>query len=638
MEENVIKGSYRKRIRKGSGSPLGAFILDDKHIQFSISLPNAKYCDLYLFLGQEEKEVVKIEMDSKDKIGSIFSIIVPVEWKKGCEYLYAESGNYIVDPYAKLVSGRDIFGKPVDIGEEQLVRAVVGSQSFFVEEERPMISFSDMILYRMHIRGFTMDSSSKVKDRGTFRGAMEKIPHLKKLGINAVEIMPCYEFDEIERMNPFMNKNISSSPTRPTVQDYMRLNPDNWKLNYWGYTSNANYFAPKLSYCADQKNPAREMRDFIRTLHENGIEVILEMHFGYNTNQSMILDCLHYWVNEFHVDGFRLNKEWIPMKLIATDPYLSQSKLFTSDWDVNYIYPEGYEEEQRFLADYHDGFMVAARKFLKSDEESVSSFLDCFKRNEREKASVHYLANNNGFTLMDMVSYDIKHNEANGENGMDGTDYNYSWNCGVEGKTRKKVIVELRKKQLKNAMLMLFLSQGIPLINQGDEFLNSQGGNNNPYCLDNQVSWINWKDLKSNQWFYDYVQKLIAFRKQHKVFHMDNPFQNMDYISCGCPDISFHSCRAWYPNFANYSRELGVLFCGRYAKVSRTECDKDFYVVFNFHWEAHEFNLPNPLSSIKWKVVIDTSKEQIDELEEGFLEVTGKSYLVKERTIVVFST
>ena len=259
-------------------------------------------------------------------------------------------------------------------------------------------------------------------------------------------------------------------------------------------------------------------------------------------------------------------------------------------------------------------FMEDMRRFLKGDEGMLQAFEFRNRRNPAEYAVVNYMANTNGFTLMDAVSYDRKHNEKNGEENRDGSDYNYSWNCGAEGPTRKKKIVELRKQLIKNAYLLLFLSQGVPLLMAGDEFGNSQDGNNNAYCQDNAVSWLNWKLLETHKDQVEFVKRLIAFRKSHKMFHMDREPRIMDYKSCGRPDVSYHGENAWKPEFENFRRQFGILYWGAYAKKPDGTDDANFYVLYNMHWEPHMFGLPHLPKGAKWHVICSTADPDVEDL------------------------
>lgn len=594
-------------------------------LQFTIAFPGEKECRLHLF-GEENK--MTLVLGQEYRWGSIFSVLIESLPFEIIEYVYEIKGKEILDPYATFISGREVWGN-----KDSIPRCRINVKEYDWGDDKPLcIPYSDLILYQLHVRGFTKHTSSKVKHKGTFQGIIEKVSHFKQLGITGILIMPCYEFDEILRNDAhgmaqrhFMNyKNSDSS--------ILDQEEEKFKINYWGYSKNCNYFAPKTSYAANTLNPVEEFKDMVKTLHKNKIEVHLDMCFQKGTNQAMILECLRHWVLEYHVDGFRINDDVVPSILVASDPVLSSIKLMATSWGVNEIYQDNSTVEYKQLAEYNDGFMVDVRRFLKSDEGQVEKFLYRMKKNQPLNGVINYITNMNGFTLMDLVSYDIKHNEANGENGRDGTEYNYSWNCGVEGKSKKKSVVNLRRKQIRNAFLMLLLSQGTPMILSGDEFGNSSDGNNNAYCQDNEISWLNWNQLRTYKDIFRYVTKLIQIRKAHKILHMPDEFRSMDYISCGYPDISVHGTKAWYPDFSNYSRVLGIMLCGKYAVIDRKNYDNYFFFAYNMHWEPHEFDLPKLPDRKKWMVLIDTTVPDTEEIE-----ITNqKNVTVQARSVMVF--
>ena len=282
--------------------------------------------------------------------------------------------------------------------------------------------------------------------------------------------------------------------------------------------------------------------------------------------------------------------------------------------------------------------MMDMRSRLKGDEDQLNRLAYHIRRNPEQVGVINYMANTNGFTMMDMVSYDTKHNEANGEDNRDGTDYNQSWNCGVEGPCRKKRIMQMRRKQIRNALLMLFLSQGTPLLMMGDEFGRTKKGNNNSYCQDNDISWLNWTLLKSNSSIHEFVKHVIQFRKEHSVFHMDKEPALMDYRSVGLPDVSYHGLKTWCPMFDRFCRQLGILYCGKYGRKPDGREDDYFYVAFNMHWEPHEFALPNLPKDYKWHTAFNTDEDQVngmyDRGSEPVLE-NQKSMMIMARTIVV---
>ncbi|BBF41510.1 glycogen debranching enzyme [Lachnospiraceae bacterium KM106-2] len=608
----VANNTIQLNISRGEPFPLGVKKIQNA-IHFSVAAVDRDQCQLNLYIKDSDKKYAVIVMDEQYRCGGIFSVAIEDLDTDLLEYTFEIQGKEFVDPCAHLVHGREEWGRYLSPEDKRKMRGRFDFSSFDWEADKnPMIPFDELIMYRLHMRGFTKHTSSKVKGKGTFLGCKEKIPYLKELGINAIEVMPIYEFDEIYVKNPYgMNAGMADYyyrnklPTYPV--DMPKVEPE-YKLNYWGYSDSNYYFAPKQSYSYSD-NPSKELKELIKELHRNGIELIMEMHFPFGTNQGVILSCLRYWVREFHVDGFRFNEEVVPATMIATDPYFSNVKLLCSGWDTYQVYGNRFPKYKNVAA-YNDGFSVTMRRFLKGDEEQVSGVCSQLKANPEKSGKINYITNGNGFTLMDLYSYDVKHNEANGEENTDGSDYNYSWNCGTEGKTRKKKVLELRRKQIRNAFVLLLLSQATPMILSGDEFGNSQEGNNNAYCQDNEISWLNWNQLRSNKEQFEFVKSLIQLRKEHPILHMEDEMRNMDYISCGYPDMSFHGTKAWCPDYSNYSRVLGVMICGKYIRIDHSYNDNFFYFACNMHWETHTFDVPHIPADQEWTVVVDTFGEE----------------------------
>ncbi|MEG2440574.1 MAG: alpha-amylase family glycosyl hydrolase [Acetivibrio sp.] len=594
-----------QKIKCGNPFPLGVSQTVEG-VQFSFYSKDAKKCSLHLFKQGEEAADSILVLDHY-RVGDVFTVCFIHEKLKdlrGYEYLYMVDGKIEIDPYAKAISGRENWG----IQENPpVLRGKIYEEPFDWEGEKPLkIPYSELFPYRLHVRGFTKHSSSKVEAKGTFAGICEKIPYLQELGINGLFLMPCYEF----------NERISAPK-------------EDIKLNYWGYGKDAFYFTPKASYARNKENPQNEMKEMIKLLHKAQMEVIMDLYFPEETNPILIMDCIRFWITEYHIDGFRMNENVVLVDIIAKDPLIGSVKLWASYWKEGSC----QKGKIRKLAELNDGFLVTARKYLKSDEGQVSAFMYGWRKNPENMGVINYIANTNNFTLMDMVSYDIKHNEDNGEQGKDGTDYNYSWNCGVEGKTRRKSVMALRNKQIKNALLMLYLSQGTPLLLGGDEFGNSQEGNNNPYCQDNKITWLNWNDIQKNKEIYEFVKELIAFRKEHPILHLEEGLKGNDYQSSGYPDLSFHGTKAWYVDESNYSRLLGIMLNGEYKKTADGKTDNSFYLAFNMHWEAHSFDLPRLPSEKRWMVKWDTSEKLSDKDMKN-----QRDYLVNARTIVVFQS
>lgn len=607
-------------MKKGSPFPLGVTNLNGD-IQFAISLPHINKCKLNLYRKGEKNKEKSIQLDATYQIGSIFSVILEQFPYQEYEYMYEVNGIEYMDPYAKHITGREKWGQRKTIYESRC--GFDFSIYEWHDDIKPNIPYEDSVLYQLHVRGFTKHVSSKVENRGTFEGIIEKIPYLKELGITGIILMPSYEFNECMLLEtkgqaeslPYLEYMYHEQDLlgKKKGKNTLRIQKD-YKINYWGYSTESSYFAPKMSYASQIDQPSRSLKDLIKAFHKNHMEVIMELYFHPKTNRAMILECLRYWVLEYHIDGFHLNEDRVPLALVATDPILCTTKLFTTYWNVGEIFGQD-GVQAKYLGEYNDGFMIDIRRFLKGDEGMVQPFIERFKRNPSQHGVINYISKMNGFTAYDMVSYDVKHNDNNGENGQDGTDYNYSWNCGVEGKTKRKTVLELRKQQIKNAMLMLFLSQGTPMLLSGDEFLHSANGNNNPYCQDNNISWINWNQLITNQEMYDYIKNIIAIRKEYKVFHQKQELQQMDYLSCGYPDFSIHGTKAWNLDYSNYNRTLGILLSGEYVVTDQKE--RYFvYLVFNMHWENHIFDLPILPEGLQWELYLHTSNY----LKTGFMK------------------
>ena len=603
---------YRLRAEKEI-FPMGqTMVLNGIH--FSVAA-EGEDCRVLFFKEGEEEPFQTLSFPKKWRRGNVFSMTVSGDFS-GLFYCFEIDGKRFPDPYGKRFTNREVWGD-LDQAQRLQLSPLEVSPFDWEQDQLPQIPYEDTIIYRMHCRGFTRHSSSGVKDKGTFRGIMEKIPYLKELGITAVELLPVNEFQEV-----IMPEYVPGNP--------FGVDKPTGKLNYWGYGPGF-YFSPKASFASGESDPGIEFKNLVKALHKEGIELITELYFTGKEPASFVLDVVRFWANEFHVDGIHL-AGFPPLDILRDDPYLSRIKLIAGSWGER---PGG---GRKHLGECNDGFLVDMRRVLKGDEDQMKNLAFRSRRNPADHGIINYMATTNGFTMMDMVSYDTRHNEGNGENNRDGNPYNYSWNCGAEGPTKRKTVLELRKKQLRNAFLLLFLSQGTPLILAGDEFGNSQSGNNNAYCQDNEVSWLNWNLRKKNQDLFDFVKALIAFRKAHPVFHMPKEPRLMDYLACGLPDMSYHGVRAWCPEFDNFRRQLGVLFCGEYAVKPDGTKDKSFYVVYNMHWEPHVFDLPNRKEGKSWYVVFHTDAKDTGGRYESGAEpkAEGRRYLVPARTIVVF--
>ena len=560
---------------QGQPLPLGINISGD-HVNFSVAVPEGERCWLLLYRAGEEEPKERYEMT--EAIGEVRFLALEGMDPADYEYNYMIGGEVTVDPYARGLAGRDIWGKERDIQKHE-VRGVLKNGRYDWEGDEPLkLPFHSIVAYSLHVRGFTKHTSSGVKKKGTFSGVVEKLPYLKDLGFNQIQCMPVYEFEECGRFR-----------------------------NYWGYGP-AYYFAPKSAYAASGDGE-RELKDMVKACHKEGIEVVLEMPFTGDTSKQLMEECLRYYCLEYHIDGFLLNPYVAPMDAIHADPILKHTKILVHD----------------------TGFQTVMRRFLKGDEGMVRDVMYWLRHQSETKEILNMITGQTGFTLRDLVSYDGKHNEANGEQNQDGPDYNYSWNCGAEGPSRKKAVTELRKNQTRNAFFLLLLAQGTPCILAGDEFGNTQKGNNNVYCQDNPVGWLDWSGLEKHPELHDFVKELIAFRKKHPVFWPEKEMTGMTYSKKGVPDVSYHGENAWRVPLEVSSRQLGVYYSG----ADQTgENDEDCFVAYNMHWLEHTFALPALPKGKKWYRIASTQEGVLDKAEplddQKFAEV-------KERTIMIFS-
>ncbi|SKB47786.1 glycogen operon protein [Lachnospiraceae bacterium] len=522
----------------------------------------------------------------------------------------------IVDPFARRTIGDERWGHfhpkaliPTD--------GTATEKSEAWKKDRPLLRpWNEMLLYYMHVRGFTMHKSSKVSAPGTFEGAVEKLPYLKELGINTAEFMPVYDFNEVM---PEKKARTTTEAEAAGKKGHIGR-----RINYWGFTR-GNYFTPKNSYSADGNGP-ESFQKLVLAFHEAGIEVIADFYFEPDMSDEFILQVLRFWTINYHVDGFRILGVAIPSEEILTDPYLSSVKIIlehvpqeieriaascealTASTDDRHSYLR--QDKVPNLAVLNDPFLYDIRRYLKSDSDMLRAFQGHLMEHPQRYTVINFLSSYAGFTLNDMVSYDGKHNEANGENNTDGTDYNYSWNCGAEGATRRKPILRLRSRQIKNALVMLLLSQGVPEITAGDEFLHTRHGNNNPYCQDNSVNWLNWEHLEKNREAFDFMKSLIAFRKEHPVFRSAEAKRHTDFRNYGWPDVSFHGEQAWAPRYEDYFRHIGVLYSGSYEIRPDGTPDRDFYLAFNMYWQSKQLAVPKAPVGKQWKEVLATGEPE----------------------------
>lgn len=657
-------------IDRGVALPLGATRLENG-VNFSIFSRHATHAWLCLFRPGESEPFEEFALHpGVHRTGHIWHI-----WIEGLppDTLYAwrmdmrpnpnpaihrfNPSIYLLDPYAKVLAGGEQWGVAA--------RRLCGlpRDHFDWRGDQPLnIPLSETVIYELHVRGYTRHPSSGVGAPGTYLGLTEKIPYLKELGVTAVELMPVYEFEEADtdRVNPLTGERL---------------------LNLWGYQP-IGFFAPNASYASSPAPGAAvaEFREMVRRFHEAGIEVILDVVFNHtaegdergptfsfrgldnsiyylldangrylnfsgcgntlNCNhpvvRSLIADCLHYWVMEMHVDGFRFdlasilargqNGEPLPdpplLERLACDPVLANTKLIAEAWDAAGLYQVGSFPAWGRWAEWNGRYRDDIRRFVRSDAglvpalaERLKGSPDLYARSGRTAHhSINFVTCHDGFTLADLVSYNQKHNEANGEGNRDGADENYSWNCGAEGPTEDAGILALRRRQMKNFLLLLFASGGVPMLLAGDEFARTQQGNNNAYCQDNEIGWVDWRLAVTNRDLLDFVRQLIRFRRSRSLFaHID--------WTAGAgserTEILFHGVRLHRPDWSWHSRSLAMEARWRSERI---------LLIANAYWEPLEFELP---ADTAWLVRFDTA-EGADRIVRGRITAGPRSVLLLE--------
>lgn len=675
---DVVEGF---KIRPGFFRMYGACVASNG-VSFTINSHGATRCTLLLFKPQASKPYARIPFPDSYRIGDTYSMLVFDIKPDEFEYAFSFDGPYepakgllfneenvLLDPYSRAVTGQRKWGEKPEGGKDFEYRARVVKSSFdwgnIKQLEQP---FEDLVIYETHVRGYTKDKSSGVSAPGTFAGLKDKIPYLKDLGINAVELMPIFEFDEMESAR---------------VVDGVQL------YNYWGYNT-VSFFAPNTSYAFNEEHnhEGDELKSLIKALKENGIEVILDVVFNHtaegnemgpcfsfkgidnnvyymltpdahyynfsgcgnvmNCNhpvvRSFIIDCLRHWAIEYRVDGFRFDLASIlgrdqngaPManppilESLAFDPVLGKMKLIAEAWDAGGLYQVGSFPSWNRWAEWNGRYRDDMRSFLKGDDGMAGNAItritgsrDLYSSESRgHKASVNFMTCHDGFTLYDLYSYNEKHNEKNGWNNTDGDNNGHSWNCGAEGETDDPNVNGLRRRLIKNAFAALLCSRGPAMFFAGDEFCNTQFGNNNAYCQDNIISWLDWSRLEEFKEIHDFVRHMIQFRKEHPILRkMTKP------SSCQFPEISVHNGTPFNASTDYKTKLIGIMYAGR--NEEDTEDDIVFYCM-NAYWEPLVMQLPVLPNGKHWHVDTNTNAEYFD--GEDF---TAKTELLGVNTIRV---
>ena len=550
--------------------------------------------------GQEER----IEVPKEYSFGSVYSVAVKDLKLSDYVYYFEVGGRKVMDPFAHGIMGRQVWN---DLSREEenfeIFASFAPEQFNWGEDIQPEIGPGEMVMYKLHVRGFTMDSGTK-RAPGTFYALANRIPYLKKLGVTTVELMPVYEFEEMALPK---EKKLPDYPHWEVLEEDVILPEEeeerSTKVNYWGYGP-GNYFAVKASYAKDPARASLEFKTLIKKLHENRMECIMEIYFPDGTNHNLILSALRYWVREFHVDGFHLLGQGLPVTAVIQDYLLSRTKIFYTDFAEKDF--RGHKHRNLFV--YREEYLYPARKIINHQGGNMKEFLDQQRKQGDQLGFVNFIAGNNGFTLADLFMYNDKHNEANGEDNQDGNAWNFSSNCGVEGPTRKKYVNRERRQKFRNSIMMLFLGQGVPLLWAGDEMGNSQGGNNNAYCQDNPTGWLNWKNEKSHRREIELVQQMAAFRREHPIISNPVPFHFSDDMGIGCPDISYHGDNAWLPGPDSRGLCVGVMYCGAYSPDP--EKTEDVYVGYNFQSAVSPLALPKLEKGKGWYLAADSSDDE----------------------------
>lgn len=589
---------------------------------------------IVIYNKKNSKRVDKIKFSPEDHLGKIRYGHVKIEHPENVYYTFFDGEKEFSDERGRLFL-KEKYGnvsKPVTSLEHVLKASIITKDYDWEGDMLPQIPYEDAICYGMHVRGFTKHSSSGVKAKGTFEGIREKIPYLKELGITTIVLQPAYEFDEsvelrkaayLQNVREHIAEkgNVSASVMEMAIPT-MELQYENAKVNYWGYCR-GYYYAPKASY-AYGPDACSELKDLIKELHKNQMELMMQFYFTDDFDRMEIRPILRYWAYEYHVDGFHLMGRELPADELAKDPGLCDRKLwyYTFHADHAGMHVETYKN----LASFHDDFMYPVRRFVRGEDGQTYVYGELFRRNSNQMGFINHLTDYTGFTLKDLYMFDRKHNEENGENNKDGNDYNCSWNCGIEGECKKKKIVMLRNTLRKNALVLMLLAQGTPYFFMGDEFLRTQKGNNNPYCQDNSVTWMNYNALEQNKDFYDFVKKLIAFRKEHPIFHRKDMLEMSDRGQSGYPELSFHGETPWKPDFFPYQHHLGIML-----RESVEQKDTFFYLAINMHWENKFFSLPKLSKNMNWKVILATGEKSSETNAES-------NYEIPQRSIVLFQS
>jgi glycogen operon protein len=666
---------------RGYCSPFGPSVRNGG-VNFALFSRHATQVDLVLFEAGKTEPIAEIPLDSTlNKTGDVWHILVR-GLSARTEYGFRVHGPYapqvghrynsralLLDPYAPAVSGGFPWGTR-DVGPMPRRGRLIFEEFDWGDDRQLNIPMAQTVLYEMHVRGFTRHPSSLSRCPGTFLGMCEKIPHLKSLGITAVQLMPILEFDEHDQ-----------ATRNPVTGETLK--------NYWGYAQ-TSFFAPKAGYAAHAGQQVNEFKQMVKTFHAAGIEVILDVVYNhtcegnehgptlsfrgldnliyymldrqgkyynfsgcgntFNCNhpvvRDLIIDSLTYLATELHVDGFRFDLASIlgrgnhgkvlddPPLLhhIAEDPRLASCKLIAEAWDAAGLSQLGKFPTWGRWAELNGQYRDDVRRFVRSEPNAAANLakricgsLDIYGDSSRHPYhSINFITCHDGFTLNDLVSYNHKHNWENGESNRDGWDDNLSYNCGHEGPTHDGYINHMRQKQMRNFLSILFLSQGVPLLLMGDEFARTQHGNNNAYCQDNETNWVNWDLADKNSALLRFTRMMIALRKRHFAVGREEFVKR----------VSWHGAKVGLPDWTGQSRTLAFLMYGGHG-------GRHVYVMFNTHWEGQRFALPTVDGQLRWRRLVDTNLAAPDDIVEEntavWLNPSDHYFLAPRSTVILVS-
>ena len=674
-------------VRPGLFNVPGATAVPAGGVNFTIQSVGATACELLLFHPAQPEPYAVLKFPENYKIGSVYSMMVfgliidefeyayrldgPYDEKKG---LLFNKNNILLDPYAKAVTGQSNWGSIKDYSNGFKARVVENNFDWELSGQTT-IPMEDMIIYELHVRGFTKSPSSATAFPGTFAAIEEKIPYLKELGVNTIELMPIFEFDEMIGARMHKGKKL---------------------IDYWGYNP-VSFFAPNTGYNAtmEHNQEGTELKHLIRTLHEHGFDVILDVVFnhtaegnelgptisfkGFDNNvyymltpegfyynfsgcgntlncnhpvvQQLILDCLRYWVTDYRIDGFRFDlatilgrcEDGTPLsqppllRSLAFDPILGNVKLIAEAWDAGGLYQVGSFPAWKRWAEWNGPYRDDLRSFLKGDRgfawvaaQRIMGSPDLYDPHSRGlNVSVNFINCHDGFNLHDLYSYNEKHNMANGWDNTDGCNDNRSWNCGEEGATDNPEVLALRKKMMKNACAVLMCSRGTPMFLSGDEFGDTRFGNNNPYCQDNEISWLDWTLIEKNQDLFEFFQYMIAFRKKNAVIR-----RNLGTSRLSFPPMSVHGLQPFAPDYSDDSHVICVLFAGYNIDIGKEEL---VFLAINAGAHANYLTLPTLPHRYQWQIAVNTGDTNGNIFPEEKLSPEDPSLLLGEHSVMIFT-